>query len=106
MIYSVYFQALLGVFTRSTFASSKPTAGEARLEGKNKRQALANIIKKSKGDKFVFITVKAQENDWNNFIEANGLKDYISYEMPDFVTNGNHTSYGRNLKLRVLTSKD
>ncbi len=114
MIYSIYFAAMHNA--PLDFTSNRPYGSflgdttnmvevQAKMHGKNTRTALAGAIKASKGDTFVFITTRMQEKDYDGWVETNGLKDYMVYEMPYYITNGNHPG-NRNLKLHVMQSKE
>jgi hypothetical protein len=56
-------------------------------------------------DRFVFIITKAQYEKWNRFIEQYKLKEFIEYEMPDFVSNRRYPTSGRKLRLIILKGK-
>lgn len=114
MIYSIYFAGMLNgplnFITHQNygmFLGQPPNIAEvqAKMHGKNTKIALADAIKASKGDTFVFITTRMQEKEYNSWVESNGLKDYMIYEMPYYITNGNHPG-NRNLKLHVMQSKE
>jgi hypothetical protein len=98
MIYDVYFAYL--------HKQGQSWDGELALWNDfDPKVFISDYIKSGKSnDSFVFITTTAQEPQMVKFIEDYGLKDFMSYEMPYFVTNGNHASDGRKLRLRVFQS--
>jgi hypothetical protein len=129
MIYSMYFDGLYTVYKIPTYYrdylnddwcrrvgydlnnipdSLKNARTYAKYAGMdvNLQQLVVDLIKSSEDSSFVFIITRKQEDAFNKFIAKNSLKDYIVYTMPNFVTNANHPSNGRNLKLVVLASKE
>jgi len=72
----------------------------------NLREFLAEYIKESKEDSFVFILVNSQINEFNLWLTEKGLEEYVAYRMERPVTNGNHPQNGRNLTLVVMASKE
>ncbi len=71
----------------------------------NQRRLLAEVIKESTDNLFCFITVNGQRNEFTDWIKGNQLEDYVMYEMPQPITNGNHPVAGRNLTLTVIGTK-
>jgi FMN phosphatase YigB (HAD superfamily) len=70
---------------------------------KDIHKVLAEYIKESEEDSFVFILTNQQLPSFNKWLEKYELKDLIVAD-PAAVTNSVHISNGPNLNLRVLVS--
>jgi len=66
---------------------------------------VAEAIKTLEDNTFVFIIQKKQVDKFNEWLDKHGLREYIVYQMPTWVTNQVHEYNGRNLKLVVLANK-
>ncbi len=114
MIYSVYWLGLHPARVVSNGVSS-PVHQQSRPFYKdlvpfvgqsfNQRKLLAEVIKESTDNLFCFITTNDQRKEFTDWIKTNQLEDYVMYEMPQPITNGNHPSSGRNLTLTVIGTK-
>lgn len=82
------------------------TEAQAKASSVKPQDMLVRLIKEGKGDKFVFITVRTQEESWNKFVKDNELESYVEFEMPYYIVNGNHPGSAPNLKLRILANKE
>ena len=69
------------------------------------KKMMAEVIKESTEDSFVFIITNKQMEDFTKWIKENKLEEYEVYRMARPITNGNHTTNGRNLLLVVFASK-
>lgn len=67
---------------------------------------LAEAIKESKEDSFVFILVNRQLEEFNNWLSRNNLTNHVMFRMHRPVTNHPYPDNGRNLTLVVLMSSD
>ena len=70
----------------------------------NFMQMLADFIHKSEDCSFVYVITKEQEESFLTFLKEYKLIDLVVYQMPDFITNANHPTMGRRIKLYVLCS--
>jgi len=70
----------------------------------NPREFLRDGIKGTSDNTFVFILVGEQLEDFNKWIKAEGLEEYVVYRMPQPITNGIQNR--RRLTLAVLCSLD
>ncbi len=124
MIYSLYWEGLgtvqkRGVATywneylRPEYTKPEYRAGVnpatfviAKYAGKklNFMQMLADFIHKSEDCSFVYMITREQEEGFLTFLNEYKLVDLIVYQMPDFITNANHPTTGRRIKLYVLCS--
>ena len=78
----------------------------ARLPQGNGPQFLAEAIKESKEDSFVFILVNQQLPEFDEWIKKFNLSECIMFRMHRPVTNNPYPDNGRNLTLVVMMSKD
>ncbi len=69
------------------------------------KKMVAEVIKESTEDSFVFIITNNQMEDFTKWIKENKLEEYGVYRMTQAITNGNHPHNGRNLLLVVFASK-
>ena len=53
----------------------------------------------------VWIITTTQWDNFQSFLERNDLKQYVTYEMPYFVSNQNHGIGERRLKLVLMKGK-
>lgn len=107
MIYHVYYAGLhVSPISDVTLAACK-TEVDVKLAGRDQRKLVARLIKETKGNTFVFIVTKDQLDGFKRMmLEEQGLKDYISYEMKQPITNGNYPDHGRKLWLFVFKTKE
>ena len=99
MIYSVYSHSIRDIFIIGSFKNTRDI---------NTAELLAEVIKESEDDSFVFITTKNNNLDetLNDWIDKYNLRDYIVYESTDFITNPVHPHNKKNLKVYVMVSKE
>lgn len=97
MIYDVYFSGLP--------ISYNAYDDKALYNGTNMQAVIAEKIKTSPKDKFLFIVTKEQKPDFDTFLAKYELNDCIIYESPVALTNANYPSNGRRLLKYVLTAK-
>ena len=74
----------------------------------NTARMLANFIRNSKDDSFVFILGKngGQVDKFNKWIHEHKLEDYIICRPEYGITNQHHLDAPRNLFLVVMASKE
>lgn len=107
MIYHVFFGGVDGQSRQIPdwcVPALKPLVGK-RIDGLS---FLANIIKQSEEDSFIFILVNksGQEERFNKWVEEYELDNYIIFTPPTLVTNGVHPENGPNLRLVVMASSN
>ena len=116
MIYSVTFQALQDAYAVPTyFANASYKIGAAFKYMRdlvpfiNKKvntfEMLADIIKESEEDSFLFIITNIQIPAFDKWVQKYKLEEFITYRMERAVTNGNHPYNNRNLTLIAMCSK-
>jgi len=71
----------------------------------NTQALLAQYIKKSENNSFVFITTKNQKKGFDKFLENYKLNNLIVFQTPDYITNPVHLYNGRSLKITVLQTE-
>lgn len=69
-------------------------------------QFLAEAIKESKEDSFVFVLTNIQLPSFDEWIKKFNLSEYIMFRMHRPVTNNPYPDNGRNLTLVVMMGKD
>ena len=110
MIYSVYFDAVYPVskFAPWGIPNNKEYDDLRALYHTpvNYLVEFATYIKESSEDTFIFIITPGQQTKFDDWISQKGLEEYIIYQMPRPITNGNHLHLGRRLKLLIMASKD
>lgn len=104
MIHACYFADIWKMTCSPTTSPTMLTYGPPPIEWKpeDRKKAITDKLKNSPNDSFGFIITTFQEAQWNIFVHELGLEKYISYQMPYWLTNQNHPSLGRRLKLIVL----
>lgn len=83
-------------------ASKKRAAGQRRKY--NMLPALVKTLKGNEQDSHVFILTTEQEEGFEKFIKDYELESHIAYRMPYKVTNPNHQTAGRRLRLYLFQS--
>lgn len=84
------------------FRAVRPFAGKQF----DTRRMMAEVIKESKEDSFVFILTNTQLESFKAWIEQYKLEEFEVFRMARPVTNGNHPKNGRNLTMVVFASKE
>lgn len=117
MIYSVYWAYLFEDYNQPAVQRNyveaakvnpqyQPYADLAWLDAPmkvNRKQLLAEAIKETDNNSFVFIILNEQMVDFNNWLDKYSLKENEVYRMAQPITNGKYE--GRRLNLIVLMSK-
>lgn len=70
----------------------------------NPQELLAEAIKESEDDSFIFILQNKQLKSFKEWLVKFELEDYVVYNMPQPITNDVHKDNGRNLTMYVLAS--
>lgn len=106
MIYSMYFAGIYNTTIGRYWADERTRPLYNRTAGKTipVKQRVADRIKNSTNDTFVFVITNTQEEAFRKYLNEYKLNDLIVYEMPYYVTNANHPTQGRRLKVVVLAS--
>ena len=102
MIYHIYWSSI-----RDSIKKISPYSTMYGGMDWNSAATLAETIKRSEDDSFVFIvTEKNKEaNRLRSWIKAYALEDYVVYESPIAITNPIHKDNGPNLRVFVMVSK-
>ena len=104
MIYDIYFNTLSeGPERYQNWYSTGPYSGKSYM----KRKLLAQFIKQSEDNTFIFILPEKSgmyTTFMNDFIKKYGLEENIVFEPSQALTNKIHLYNERNLRLVVLAS--
>jgi len=71
----------------------------------NGLEIVADYIKESEEDSFLFIITNVQVEAFDKWIKKYKLEEFVTYRMERPVTNGNHLHNGRNLLFVAMCSK-
>ena len=116
MIHSIVFQSLRDSYEVPSYFTNKMYSKHAvykyimdALPFINKKfntfKILADIIKESEEDSFLFIITNVQVEAFDKWVKEHKLQEFITYRMERAVTNGNHPQNGRNLLFVAMCSK-
>jgi len=116
MIYSVTFHTLREEYSVPAYFANnsyKTGAGYQYIRDLapfiNKKvntfKMLADTIKESEEDSFLFIITNTQIPSFDKWVQKYKLEEFITYRMERAITNGNHTHNGRNLLFVAMCSK-
>ena len=107
MIYEVWFTGILPSYTPSQFDKQLVLDTHNNQVSINRRKLLAEFIRRSKQDTFIFIVTQkdGQEELFLDWIKKEQLDSYIMEET-ESILNPIHPHSGRNLKIYIMMSSE